>query len=103
MSILHIRKKPVEVTAILWTGTQASTRQVLEFMGQIVDTRHSVSQDKFHDYCDIVRNQGIEISTLEGPIFASVGDYIIRGTRNELYPCKPNVFADCYDVIGDLT
>jgi hypothetical protein len=28
---------------------------------------------------------------------ASYGDWIIRGTENELYPCKPSVFERKYE------
>lgn len=32
------------------------------------------------------------IRTLEGEMHADPGDWIIRGTRGEFYPCKPDVF-----------
>lgn len=32
---------------------------------------------------------------------ASIGDYIIRGVDNEIYPCKPDIFHKTYDIIGD--
>lgn len=37
------------------------------------------------------------ISTLEGTMTASPGDWIIRGVKGELYPCKPDIFAATYD------
>lgn len=37
------------------------------------------------------------ISTLEGTMVASNGDWIIRGVKGELYPCKPNIFAATYE------
>ena len=40
------------------------------------------------------------ISTLEGTMIASNGDWIIRGVKGELYPCKPGIFADTYDYLG---
>ena len=33
------------------------------------------------------------IDTLEGKHHVSVGDYIILGVAGELYPCKPDIFA----------
>jgi hypothetical protein len=39
---------------------------------------------------------GINIRTLEGVMKGDVGDWIIRGTRGEFYPCKPDVFAVKY-------
>lgn len=37
------------------------------------------------------------INTLEGVMRASDGDWIIRGVKGELYPCKPDVFAATYE------
>lgn len=40
---------------------------------------------------------GFNIKTLEGTMFASPGDWIIRGVKGELYPCKPDIFAATYE------
>lgn len=37
--------------------------------------------------------------SLEGPMQINPGDYIIRGVKGELYPCKPDIFAITYDVL----
>ena len=37
------------------------------------------------------------ISTLEGTMTASDGDWIICGVKGELYPCKPDIFAATYE------
>ena len=37
------------------------------------------------------------ISTLEGTMIARPGDFIIRGVKGELYPCKPDIFAATYE------
>lgn len=39
------------------------------------------------------------ISTLEGVMFASPRDWIIRGVLGELYPCKPEAFQLTYEAI----
>jgi hypothetical protein len=39
----------------------------------------------------------MSITTLEGEMVASVGDYIIKGVAGELYPCKPDIFKATYD------
>lgn len=39
----------------------------------------------------------LAIWTLEGILLVSFGDWIIRGVRGELYPCKPDIFAATYD------
>lgn len=43
----------------------------------------------------------IEIRTLEGVMRAEPGDYIIRGVKGELYPCKPDIFAATYEPAED--
>lgn len=40
---------------------------------------------------------GIDIRTLEGVMRADIGDWIIKGTEGEFYPCKPAAFAATFD------
>ena len=40
------------------------------------------------------------IETLEGVMCATPGDWIIRGVKGELYPCKPDIFAATYEPAG---
>ncbi len=37
------------------------------------------------------------ITTLEGSLTVSNGDWIIQGVKGELYPCKPDIFAATYE------
>lgn len=37
------------------------------------------------------------IRTMEGVMTASNSDWIIRGVKGELYPCKPDIFAATYE------
>jgi hypothetical protein len=32
---------------------------------------------------------------------ASLGDYIIKGVKNEIYPCKPDIFEQTYEYVGE--
>lgn len=41
------------------------------------------------------------IRTLEGIHDVSWGDWIIRGVKGELYPCKPDIFHATYDEAGE--
>ena len=38
------------------------------------------------------------INTLEGTMNAREGDYIIKGIKGEIYPCRPDIFEASYDV-----
>ena len=44
---------------------------------------------------------GWYVSTLEGPLHISDGDWIIRGVKGEFYPCKPDIFAATYEAVGE--
>lgn len=49
---------------------------------------------------EIKRRRGspvIQIQTLEGTMTARIGDYIIRGVKGEIYPCKPDIFEATYE------
>ena len=42
----------------------------------------------------------LTIPTLEGTMRADVGDWIIRGVKGELYPCKPDIFEATYEPVA---
>ncbi len=46
---------------------------------------------------DVYEGAGCLIETLEGQMKANHGDYIIKGVKGELYPCKPDVFEQTYE------
>lgn len=47
----------------------------------------------------LYRDGHAAIITLEGTMTAQYGDWIIRGTEGELYPCKPSVFERKYEAV----
>lgn len=63
----------------------------------------NIKEEKFEKYTKkpvridaYQTDEEIEIETLEGTMKADVGDYIIKGVKGELYPCKPDVFNMTY-------
>ena len=44
-------------------------------------------------------NDYIAIPTLEGMMVARPGDWIIRGVKGELYPCKADIFEATYEAV----
>lgn len=77
---MKYRKKPVVIEAVKWTGKNQN--ELSQFMG-VTST------------CD----GKVEISTVEGVLTASAGDYIIKGIKGEFYPCKPDIFAATYEPV----
>lgn len=45
-------------------------------------------------------NEIIKIKTLEGIMTAQKGDWIIRGVKGEIYPCKDDIFKATYDFVN---
>jgi hypothetical protein len=45
---------------------------------------------------------GLKIPTLEGLMIGRQGDWIIKGVRGELYPCKPDIFERTYEPVDAL-
>ena len=84
---MRARSKPKEIEFIIWTGENLG--QLQEFCGDHLLTPETVATPAGN----------VAIRTLEGWLWASVGDYIIKGIRGEFYPCKPDVFQDSYEVI----
>ena len=41
----------------------------------------------------------MQIKTLEGDMYVTEGDYIIKGVNGEFYPCKPDIFHKTYEAI----
>lgn len=39
------------------------------------------------------------ITTLEGPMYADDGDWIVRGIKGEFYPVKPDIFEATYESV----
>lgn len=46
-------------------------------------------------------HQGAYISTLEGRMTVSEGDWVIVGVAGERYPCKPAIFEATYEAVID--
>jgi hypothetical protein len=89
------RKKPIVIEAVQWTGE--NLREVIDLVGL-----HPSAKDwPWEEYENVVRIDGLKIFTLEGPLLATVGDYIIRGIQGETYPCKPDIFEQTYELVED--
>lgn len=53
-------------------------------------------------FCQLVvdNDKGdVVIKTLEGAMSVSPGDWIIKGVKGELYPCKPDIFEATYEKV----
>ncbi len=83
---MKFRKKPVVIDAIRFV--KGNEKDIEQFVGMPLSM--GIGLD------NIVSQIGI--STLEGTMTASIGDWIIKGVKGEFYPCKPDIFEATYEV-----
>lgn len=89
--VTRYRKKPVEISAVLFDGTLQSVQSFIP--SDILEYK------EFDRVNTTLIPPTILISTLEGQMTAQVGDYIIKGVRGEFYPCKPHIFKETYEEV----
>ena len=89
---MKYRKKPVVIDAWEWTGKSPFELPVPEWCkpGHGIVFRKPDDGDPY-----------VTINTLEGKMMVRPGDWIIRGVKGELYPCKPEIFAETYEPVTD--
>ena len=78
---MKFRKKPIIIDAEQWFPEK-------EIEGVINQTSYVNGVIPVH--------YGI-VSTLEGDMRVSFGDWIITGINGEKYPCKPDIFEKTYE------
>lgn len=90
LGVSKFRKKPVIIEAVQWfkAGDHPAVRDVPSAM---YDSLSSEVNYRPTDYG--------WIETLEGGHLVSPADWIIRGVKGELYPCKPDIFSATYDAV----
>lgn len=85
------RKKPVIVEARQFTGDNFMEIRTWAHDGMPPEANSIVLHDG--------TGEGLAIRTLEGTMYASNGDWIIKGVKGEFYPCKPDIFEATYEAI----
>lgn len=89
---MKFRKKPVVIEAVRWTGD----------IEQLEEPEWLVDKIRSGDIFFV--NSGssqvfMQITTLEGVMTADRGDWIIKGIKGELYPCKHDIFEATYEPV----
>lgn len=96
------RKKPIEVEAFQLNyepgydrpqAINANANPPEWLMDALVKPAGSEGQIYLH------KNGLWVIHTLEGLHEVTPGDYIIKGIKGEIYPCKPDIFEASYDIV----
>lgn len=92
------QKKPVAIDAVQWDGTAAAATPIID---RALTDGHTITFEcPLGEGCSDT-NHVLSIRTLEGTMVARRGDYVIRGTHGEYYPCKPDIFEENYEGVTD--
>lgn len=78
---MKVRKRPIVVEAIQFT--EANMDEISRLPG--------VTVSKDGDFA---------VATLEGYKPVSLGYWVMRGIKHELYPCESSIFDLTYEVLG---
>lgn len=72
---------------------------VIESFRYNIDPRPDWFMDKVSDLTILTTESFCVIKTLDGEMTGNKGDFIIRGVKNEIYPCKPDIFEMTYEPV----
>ena len=81
----QFRKKPMVIEAIQYDGSPESAHEIYELSTRKI----SYIGDR------------LTIRTLEGDMKANIGDWIIKGVADEVYPCNLHIFEATYEPVED--
>jgi hypothetical protein len=82
----QFRKKPVVIEAIQYGGLHSAGEMAVEWGHPFVEAT-------------VIGEGAMSIKTLEGILFVSEGDWIIKGVKGEFYPCKDDIFRMTYEPV----
>lgn len=84
---MKYRKIPLVIEAFIWTGGPDQEEDP-EWIVEAIRQKRVRFAGSF-----------MTIDTPEGTMVADPGDYIIKGIKGEIYPCKPDIFEASYEVV----
>jgi len=95
---MKYKKKPIEIEAFQYDGDLMDTHGEYYVPQWAVDAwENDILTYGFND--DIECPCELYVKTLEGNMLIKVGDYVIKGVKGELYPCKEDIFEMTYDLV----
>lgn len=97
------RKKPVVIEAVQLTWDNWNEVCELAGVGKLADGKpegcYLDINNQMHNKFSTEFRLGLAIPTLEGTMYASENDWIIKGVKGEIYPCKPDIFEATYEPV----
>jgi hypothetical protein len=99
---MKYRKKPVVIEAFQMTGERRwDNSEWPSWLNEAWNKNSTQEGALFIDQFDNIDGSKLCIRTLEGIHNVGWGDYIIQGICGEIYPCKPGIFVETYELVGE--
>jgi hypothetical protein len=93
------KKKPVVIDANRWDGSEESATKIITWVKAHKGNAFFIPVFKSYGWDTPAR---LVISTLEGDMDAKPGDYIIKGIKDEFYPCDEEIFVGTYEPLSHM-
>jgi hypothetical protein len=90
MGVIKEYKKTATIYALQWTNDWGRTRAIVYWAAE------------WGVEIELMKVQGdwkLRIPTLEGPMFASPGDFIAKGVNNEFWAIEPDIMGKTYQEV----
>ncbi len=96
---MKFRKRPIVIEAVQFLLSEYADpltfNEVPDWLSEALNSKVIRGDFRGEDYWYLV------IKTLEGDMTAEPNDYIIKGVKNELYPCKLGIFRLSYEAVNE--
>lgn len=92
---MKYRKKPIVIEAIQIHG---NVSEIENFVGNVASVDVSI-EDSAWQVGKGTPHTIVVVHTLEGDMYATDGDYIIKGVKGEFYPCRQDIFDETYEMV----
>lgn len=93
MTTRKYRRKPIVLEAVQLRRDNLNEVMAFVNAGRLIDGYPQVSTVQHEEDTWV----SLFIPTVEGVMQASENDWIVRGTRGEVYPVKPDIFKETYE------
>jgi hypothetical protein len=91
---MKFRKKPIVIDAIPVSEAVASSMANWAALPSWLSEAYEQGNIVFTP-------TNIHITTLEGVMVGQLGDWVLRGVKGELYPCRGDIFEATYEKVED--
>ena len=92
--MMRYQKKPIVIEAFRWTGGPDQTEDPAWIVDALIHCKARV-MDGGTDNAIMI------LSTLNGNVTVHSGEWIVKGVKGELYPCRPDIFEATYKPVNE--